>query len=120
MVMEELRDGEEEQPKAEDRGQYAQDQDGGDSLILAACATGGGIALADGVRAGPAAGCRAHTDPRTEGGQQQKRDADDDADVEHGNRVLSKPECLGYSITRCCDEPVRHGKLLETARDMDV
>jgi hypothetical protein len=82
-AVQQLHDGEDEKPGAEYRGENAQDEDGGHSLISTTGKAMGRIRLADGVGAGPATGSRAQADPWAESGHQQECDTDDDTDVEH-------------------------------------
>ncbi len=81
VVMQQLGYGEEEQPQAQHRGEDAQDEDSGHSLVPAPGTAGCGIALADGIRANPSVGCRTQPDARAEGRHEQQGDTDENAGV---------------------------------------
>jgi hypothetical protein len=86
--MQHLRDGEEEQPKAQYRGQDAQDEHGGHLLVPAAGMRMVRVALPYGVRAAPLMGCRADANARAKGGHKQECDANNDPDIEHSDDLL--------------------------------
>ena len=85
VVMQQLRNREEEKPTTDHGGEDAQDEDGGAALVQ--MTSGGGTRIEIGI------GDTAKSDPRAEGRHEQERKAGDNADVEHGNRSVSRPEC---------------------------
>ena len=112
VLVQQLRNGEEEEPKTDHGGKDAQDEDGGAAMVQ--MTSGGGTWIEIGI------GDAAKSDPGAKGRHEQKRKADDDADVEHGNRSVSGQNVGNYSITRCCDRLVSHVKLPRMARDRGV
>jgi hypothetical protein len=93
VAVQQLHCGEEDQPEPKQRGEDAQDQDGGHLLISSPGTVLGCIALPYGVATGPAMGCRAKADAGTECGHKQKGDANKNADVEHSDSSLLEREC---------------------------
>jgi hypothetical protein len=89
VAVQQLHRGEEEQPQPDQRGEDTEDEDGGHLLISRPGAVLGRIALPYGVGTGPAMGCRAQANAGAEAGHEQKRDADDDANVKHSDSSIS-------------------------------
>ena len=109
MAVQQLHDGEEEEPEADHSSEDAQDKDGGAAVVQVTFP--GSKRVEVGIRDPP------KSDAGAERGHEQKGDADDNPDVEHGNGSFCRPECRSYVITRCCDGLSRHDKLLTIAGD---
>lgn len=75
MAVQQLHDGEDEEPKTEHRGKDAQDKDGGAAVVQ--------MTLPGSKRVEIGIGDPAKSNPWAEGGHEYQCDADDDADVEH-------------------------------------
>ena len=85
VAVQQLRDREKEQPETEHGGENAEDKDGRTAPI---------DMIVVGVRLIHLwTGCRTQADTRAEGGHEQERDADDDADVEHSDGSLLHLKC---------------------------
>jgi hypothetical protein len=84
VAVQQLRDREKEQPEAEHCGENAEDKDGRTAPI--------DMIVSDVRLIHRWTGCRTQTDTRAEGGHEQERDADDDADVEHSDGSLFTPK----------------------------
>jgi hypothetical protein len=104
LVVQQLHDGEDEEPEAEHPGEDAQDEDGGAALVQMASRGCTRIEIWIGDAAKP--------NTRAEGGHEQERDADDDANVEHCDSSFLQSRMPATTIiTRCCDGRVCHVKL---------
>ena len=77
VAVQQLHDGEDEEPEADHGGENAEDEHGGTAVVQPTFP--GGTRIEIGV------GDAAKSDARAEGGHEYQCDADDDADVEHGD-----------------------------------
>ncbi len=88
MVVQQLGDGKDEQPKPHHRGQEAQDKKGGDSLIPVAYTRMRCVRRLNRIIATAAVSCRADADSRANGRHQQQGDANDNPHIEHSDGLL--------------------------------
>ena len=76
VAVQQLHDGEKEEPETDYRGEDSQDEDGGTAVIQMATGERNRIEIW--------IGNAAISDARAEGGHEHECDADDDAEIEHG------------------------------------
>jgi hypothetical protein len=87
VAVQQLHDGEEEEPEADHRGEDAQDKDGGAAVVQVTFP--GSKRIQVWIRDPP------KSDAGAEGGHEQEGDADDDPDVEHRDSSFCRPEWKG-------------------------